>query len=108
MSTDVEIKRLPNSFFRGNPLKELSTATLMYFSITTRMSDKLEQMIDDKVAPEIKADRKEKLLQERQHIEQTDDPTALVEIMRKGTIFSTSAWSATKSLRIMSKPCLWC
>ncbi len=84
MSADVEIKRLSNSFFRGNPLKKLSAATLMHFSITTRMSDKLEQLINDGAVPELEASRKEKIQQERQRIEQTDDPAALVEIMRKG------------------------
>ncbi len=84
MKANTERPRLPNRFFRENPLKELSAANLIYFSITTRTNDKLEQMISDLVTPELEASRKEKIQQERQRIEQTDDPSALVEIMRKG------------------------
>ncbi len=84
MRADTERKHLTNSFFTKNPLKELSAATLMHFSITAGISDKLEQIINNGVAPEIEASRKEKIQQERQLIMQTDDPAALVEIMRKG------------------------
>ena len=84
MHANAERKYLPNSFFAKNPLKKISAATLIHFSIVARIRDKIEQILNDEAAPGIEASRKEKVQQERQLIQQTDDPVALVEIMRKG------------------------
>ncbi len=77
-------ERLPKSFFRANPLMDLSAAMIAYYTITENLNEKLERMISDTAKTGINEDRKKKIRQERQHIEQTDDPAALVEIMRKG------------------------
>ncbi len=84
MKYNTERTRLPNSFFTENPLKELSAAIIGHYTIASRADGKLEQMIHDMAAPNIKDSRKEEIRQERQRIEQTNDPAELVEIMRKG------------------------
>ena len=53
-------KRLPNSFFRANPLMDMSAAMIAHFSITVIMNEKLEQMISDAAAQGIDEERKEK------------------------------------------------
>ena len=75
---------LPKSFFRNNPLMEYSAAAIAHFVITERPTAKLEQTILDITENSIDDGRKERIRQERQSIEQTDDPAVLVEIMRKG------------------------
>lgn len=84
MKANTESKYLPNSFFKENPLKEISTATIGYFTIVSKGIGELDQMIHDTVVQGIKDSRKEAFQRERQRIEQTDDPAELVEIMRKG------------------------
>ena len=75
---------LPKSFFRNNPLMKYSAAAIAHFVITERPTERLEQTILDITENSIDDGRKEKIRQERQSIEQTDDPAVLVEIMRKG------------------------
>jgi len=84
MKANIERKRLPNSFFKENPLKEISAAAIGYYTIVSRAIGELDQMISDAATQGIKDSRKEELRQERQRIERTDDPAELVEIMRKG------------------------
>jgi len=84
MKANTERTRLPNSFFKENPLKEISAATIGYATIVSKAIGELDQMIGDIAAQGIDASRKERIRQERQRIEQTDDPAELVEIMRKG------------------------
>lgn len=81
---NAKAKRLPNSFFRANPLMELSTAVIAHYTITARLNEKVEQLISNLAEQGIDEVRREKIQQERQYIEQTDDPAVLVEIMRKG------------------------
>ncbi len=83
MKDNTERKRLPNSFFKENPLKELSAATIAYSAVTVLTSEGLTQQLIDIVAQCIDTSRKERLQQERQRIEHTDDPAELVELMRK-------------------------
>ena len=84
MKAKAERKFLPNSFFKENPLKEISAATIGYYTIVAKADGKLDQMISDVAVQGIKDSRKEEIRQERQRIEQTDDPAELVEMMRKG------------------------
>ena len=81
---DAKKECLSKRFFRENPLMDLSAAMIAYSMITIGQSEELNQMISDTVEKEIDEERKEKIRQERQSIEQADDPAALVEIMRKG------------------------
>ncbi len=50
MAKDKEIKRLPNSFFKMNPLMDFSAAIIAHFAITARKSGKVDQMIYDVAA----------------------------------------------------------
>lgn len=84
MKANTERNCLPNSFFKKNPLKDISAATIGYYMIVSKSIRELDQMISDTAAQSIDASRKEKIRLERQRIEQTDDPAELVEIMRKG------------------------
>lgn len=76
--------RLSNQFFHKNPLKRMSSATIAYYAIETRLNEKLEQTLEDAVSPNIDPQRKEKVLQEREHLEKLNDPAALTEFVRKG------------------------
>ncbi len=83
MIENTERKCLPNSFFKENPLKEISAASIAYSAITVLTGEDLTQQLIDVVADCIDTSRKERLQQEWQRIEHTDDPTELVELMRK-------------------------
>ncbi len=83
MKDNTERKRLPNSFFKENPLKELSAANIAYSTITLLTREGLTQQLMDVVAEYGDSSRKEMIQQERQRIEHTDDPTELTELMRK-------------------------
>ena len=76
--------RLSNQFFRKNPLKEISSATIAHYAIEMRLNEKLDQTISDIVSPDIDPKRKEKVLQERRHLEQLSNPAELTEFVRKG------------------------
>lgn len=93
-------KRLPKGFFRANPLMDVSAAMIAYFSMTARLNGELEQMISETAEKGIDEDRKEKIRLERQHIEQTDDPAALVEFMRKGHDIFNQQLLCTKVLTL--------
>lgn len=81
---DAKKECLSNRFFRENPLMDLSAAMMAYSAITMGQSEELNQMVSDIAEKEMDEERKEKIRQERRSIQQTDDPAALVEIMRKG------------------------
>jgi len=84
MAKNVEIKCLPNSFFKTNPLMEYSAAMISHFTITARKSGKIDQMIYDVASEVFDETRRDEISQDRQRIEQTDDPAELVVIMRSG------------------------
>lgn len=89
-------RRLPNSFFKENPLEEISAAMLAYFMITARTNGEADQKIRDVVSEIINESRREKIQQERVRIEQTEDPAALVEMMRKGYDILNQQFLCTK------------
>lgn len=76
--------RLIKAFFRENPLKPISAATLGHMMITAYLDDDLEKLIGSLADQGIGDDRRQKIKRERAVIEQTDDPAALVELARKG------------------------
>jgi len=86
MAKNAEIKRLPNSFFKMNPLMDISAAIIAHFTITARKSGKINQMIYDVAAEVFDETRRDEISQDRQLIEQADDPAELVEIMCSGMI----------------------
>jgi len=84
MAKNTGMKRLPNSFFKVNPLMEYSAAMITHFTITARKSGKIDQMIYDVAAEVFDETRRDEIRQDQQRIEQADDPAELVEIMRSG------------------------
>lgn len=83
-STVTKENRLPQNFFRENPLKDLSTARMTDISVFTQNMEEANQLVEELVQELINEDRKEAIRLERERIEQTEDPAALVEFMRKG------------------------
>lgn len=77
--------RLPEKFFKENPLKPVSTATIGHFMVTTFLNGELEKKISNWTSQKIDDERRQAIEQERTLIEHTDDPAALVEIVRKGS-----------------------
>jgi len=81
-------QRLPNSFFRDNPLNEQSAAMLAYAKIFFEQSDALRHEVDRFVSEHIAKDRAVRIARERQQIEQTHDPAVLIDIMRRADVIS--------------------
>ena len=84
MENSKKTKRLPNSFFQKNPLQHLSAAMIAHYTITERLNEKFDSLVYNLTEEGIDDVRKAKIQQERQRIEETNDPAALVEFMRKG------------------------
>ena len=73
--------RLPNKFFKENPLLDNSAAMLMYWSVDGEFWSILcRELFDTLEDPE----RKKKIEETHDRIARTEDPAELVEIMRKG------------------------
>jgi len=84
MAKNTGTNRLPNSFFKINPLMEYSASIFEHFTITSRGIKEVDKMFNDVAAQCFSETRMEKMRQDRQSIEQTDDPAELVEFMRAG------------------------
>lgn len=84
MKHDEKMTRLPNSFFRKNPLQPRSLAVIAHYTIMTKFDEELDGLIGGLVDEGVDEARKATIQQERQRIEETEDPAALVEFMRKG------------------------
>lgn len=84
---------LPNSFFRENPLEEHSAAMLTYASTYFARDDGFKEKMS-KIAQEYIDDtRAARIEQQRQQIEQTDAPDALIDLMRKCDSFNSALLS---------------
>ena len=57
---------------------------IAHYTITARLNEKFDSLVHNLTEEGIDDIRKAKIQQERQHIEETKDPAALVEFMRKG------------------------
>lgn len=82
MATIEKRNRLPNSFFRANPLLHMSAAKIIHFTIT-ELTGSLKCELDNMVEKEIDDAHRITVQQERKQLEATDDPAALVEYARK-------------------------
>ncbi len=80
----VKEDRMIEKFFRENPLEEISAALIGHILITSFLDGELEEELARLAAQGIDDDRRRTVERERTLIEQTEDPAALVEIMRKG------------------------
>lgn len=90
----AKIQRLPNSFFRENPLKELSAAMCAYANAFITRADNVKAEMEKTVEAYIEDDRAARVARERQQIEQADDPAALIDLMRKCDLLNSRVLSA--------------
>lgn len=84
MAANTKGNRLPNSFFRANPLMKVSAAVLAHYSIAERLDEKLNLALSAIEEQGIDGSRRKRIQEERRLIEETGDPAALVEILRRG------------------------
>ena len=91
--TKTNTQRLPNSFFRDNPLKEHSAAMLTYVNAHFVQNDGFRAKMDTIVQEHLDDVRAARIACERKQIEQTDDPAALVDLMRKCDILNCAILS---------------
>ena len=75
---------LTNRFFKEHPLEENSAAMITHFVITSNKEDALWEVLSEAVEKNLFSKQNEEILLERKNIEQIDDPTELVEKIRKG------------------------
>lgn len=78
----MEYNHLPNSFFKKNPLNQLSSANVAYFSMTAGFSDRLENEIFDLVKKEVDTRRLDKIKLEREEIPHLETGEDFVRFMR--------------------------
>ena len=78
-----DAKRLADSFFRDNPLKELSAAMIAYSKMYIEQNDALSLKMDELVLAHIDDVRAARIARERQQIEQSYDPAVWIDLMRR-------------------------
>lgn len=99
----MDRRHLPNKFFAEHPLEEISAAKLTHFKIVTGKEGILDQIFADVLTEHISEKRQRQSEEERNRIEQTDDPAALVELVRKGSEISNQALIVSKILRVQEE-----
>lgn len=90
----TNIQRLPNSFFRDNPLAKQSAAMLTYARIFFEQSDSFSHELDQLVWARIDEARSVRIMRERQKIEQVNDPIVWIDMMRKFDVMNRRQLSA--------------
>ena len=84
--------RLPKDFFKNNPLEQYSAPQVFLETLAIDDDEELLRELEKRVAP-IAGNIELRNESQRRLIEETDDPAALVDLMRKGiNISNTSAY----------------
>lgn len=78
----MEYNQLPKGFFKKNPLNQLSSANIAYFSITAGFSGRLEKEMFDLVKKEADTRRLDKIKLEREEIPHLESGEDFVRFMR--------------------------
>ena len=78
----MEYNQLPKGFFKKNPLNQLSSANIAYFSITAGFSGRLEKEMFDLVKKEVDTRRLDKIKLEREEIPHLESGEDFVRFMR--------------------------
>lgn len=78
----MEYNQLPKGFFKENPLNQLSSANIAYFSITAGFSGRLEKEMFDLVKKEVDTRRLDKIKLEREEIPHLESGEGFVRFMR--------------------------
>ena len=80
----MEYNQLPKGFFKKNPLNELSSANIAYFSMTAGFSERLEKKIFDLTKETMDTERVDKINREREEIPNLETGEDFVRFMRSG------------------------
>ena len=64
----MEYNQLPKGFFKKNPLNQLSSANIAYFSMTAGFDERLEKEIFDLAKETMDTERLDKINREREEI----------------------------------------
>ncbi len=78
----MKYQQLPKNFFKKNPLKQLSSANIAYFSMTAGFDDQVDSMMFDLIKEEIDPQRLDKINQERAEIPHLETGEDVVRFMR--------------------------
>lgn len=74
---------LPKSFFKKNPLDEISAAIVADFSLTTLFNDKLQAEMEKILDGDISDERRIEIAKDKEEVERLDSGEAVVTYMRK-------------------------
>ncbi len=96
--------KLPKDFFKNNPLEQYSAPQIFLETLAIVEDEDLLSELEKRTAP-IAGDIELRTEAQRRLIEETDDPAALVDLMRKGiSISNTSAY--IKKILIHQSECM--
>lgn len=74
---------LPKSFFKQNPLKEMSVAKISDFSLTVNFNDALQAKMEEILDEHISDERHVQVAKDKEEIEALDSGEAVLNYMRK-------------------------
>lgn len=78
----MEYNLLPKGFFQKNPLKQVPSANIAYFSMTAGFDERLDKAIFDLAKENIDAERMVKIEQEQAEIQRLETGEDFVRFMR--------------------------
>lgn len=78
----MEYNQLPKGFFKKNPLNQLSSANIAYFSMTAGFDERLEKEIFDLAKETMDTERLDKINREREEISNLKTGEEFVRFMR--------------------------
>ena len=78
----MEYNQLPKGFFKKNPLNQLSSANIAYFSMTAGFDERLEKEIFDLAKETMDTERLDKINREREEISHLETGEDFVRFMR--------------------------
>lgn len=77
------MEKLPKSFFKKNPLDEMSAAVVADFSLTIEFNDRLQAEMEKILGEHISDERHIKVAKDREEVERLDSGETVVTYMRK-------------------------
>ncbi len=80
----MDFNLLPKSFFKNNPLEQMSAALIAHFTMTAGFDERIQAKIEEISKPNIASQRWEDIEEERARIAQLDDGEAVVSFIRHG------------------------
>lgn len=78
----MEYNQLPKGFFKKNPLNQLSSANIAYFSMTAGFDERLEKEIFDLAKETMDTERLDKINREREELSNLKTGEEFVRFMR--------------------------